>query len=193
MNGPISARIGSRGGVLCRWVGVGERIAILVCFTMSSRFSAHEYDHRPLSSPRSLVDLSPSSHPRSRVRSGSLGAEDQRSSVRTVRAHNITRQNIHFQQLLIDRRRRLGPSFFSPHHLRQRRQRRRQQQPSPTCGVRQQMCDRPTHVLLPSLRLPRQLPTQVRADSKGPAFFLVCSSSVPRRRTICVRRTVRTS
>jgi hypothetical protein len=66
---------------------------------MSSRFSAQDYDDRPLSSPRSLVDLSPSS--RARARSGSLGAEE-RSSIRintdlTVRAHNITRQNIHFQ------------------------------------------------------------------------------------------------
>jgi hypothetical protein len=93
---------------------------------MSSRFSAQDYDDRPLSSPRSLVDLSPSSHshisPRSRARarSGSLGTEDptipsqsqyypERSSIRintdlTVRAHNTTRQNIHFSrgQLLIE-------------------------------------------------------------------------------------------
>jgi hypothetical protein len=48
----------------------------LACFTMSSRFSAHDYDDRPLSSPRSLVDLSPSSHARARSASGSLGSED---------------------------------------------------------------------------------------------------------------------
>ena len=94
---------------------------------MSSRFSAQDYDDRPFSSPRSLVDLSPSSHshtPRSRsrarARSGSLGAVEpmiptqsethysERSNMRintdlTVRAHNTTRQNIHFQrQLLIE-------------------------------------------------------------------------------------------
>lgn len=79
----------------------------LCCFTMSS----NDYDDRPLSSPRSIVDLyTPRSRPR--VRSGSLGAEDptisththysERSSIRintdlTVRAHSITPQNIHFQ------------------------------------------------------------------------------------------------
>jgi hypothetical protein len=85
----------------------GWGIAIFVCFTMSSNDS----DDRPLSSPRSLVDLyTPPS--RARLRSGSLGAEhptisththhSERSNIRintdlTVRAHTITRQNIHFQ------------------------------------------------------------------------------------------------
>lgn len=44
---------------------------------MSSRFSNHNYDDRPLSSPRSLVDLTSPYTPRSRARSGSLGAEEE--------------------------------------------------------------------------------------------------------------------
>lgn len=55
--GPITARIGSHCG---RWKS-GRGIAILVFFTMSSRFAARDYDDRPLSSSRSLLDLSPSS------------------------------------------------------------------------------------------------------------------------------------
>ena len=59
-------------------LGWGIASLSFVCFTMSSRFSAQDYDDRPLSSARSLLDLSQSSHNthRSRARSGSLGAED---------------------------------------------------------------------------------------------------------------------
>jgi hypothetical protein len=69
--------------------------------------SAHDYDDRPLSSPRSLVDLSPSLLSlRSRVRSGSLGAEEpERSGIPRINTDLTVRQNIHFQQLLTDRRR----------------------------------------------------------------------------------------
>jgi hypothetical protein len=151
---------------------VSGGIAIFVCFTMSSRFSARDYDDRPLSSPRSLVDLSPSSHshsPRSRVRSGSLGAETEAPTISTqTERSNIrintdltvsvniffTRQKIYIPYRL-DRCRRLGldfgPSFFSLHA--ENRLCLRQRQPRPTRGVRHSMCDRLTHVLLPS-RLP---------------------------------------
>lgn len=111
--------LGSVHGVECCVDGkVSWGIAILVCFTMSSRFSAHDYDDRPLSSTRSFIDLSPSSHthpssrPRARPSSvSSLGREDraitiptkhtdddgERSSIRidtdfTVRIKYTTRQ-----------------------------------------------------------------------------------------------------
>ena len=58
---------------------------------MSSRFSTDDYDDRPLSSPRSLVDLSSPYTPRSRARSGSLGAEEEHEGtsmrINTVRTH----------------------------------------------------------------------------------------------------------
>ncbi|KAF8506845.1 hypothetical protein F5888DRAFT_1798075 [Russula emetica] len=52
---------------------------------MSSRFSAQDYDHRPLSSPRSLVDLSHSHTPPTRARSGSLGAQADIPTRSTIR------------------------------------------------------------------------------------------------------------
>ena len=131
------------------WMKSGWGISILcfVCFTMSSRFSAHGYDDDDsLSSHRSLVDLSPSSRtPRSRARSGSLGAEDptipgnaQRSSIRintelTVRIISIS------GSCFIDMWR--PTCLFSPHAENRPCWVR---QPRPSCG------DRPTHVLLPS-------------------------------------------
>ena len=82
-------------------------MSIFVCFTMSARLSAHDFDDHPRSTHESLVDLSSSS--RSHARSASVGSEDpgiprlaQRSSIQintdlTVR---IYMSNIHFQELL---------------------------------------------------------------------------------------------
>lgn len=68
----------------CKGWNGGVRRSIFVCFTMSARFSAHDFDDDPRSTRISFVDLS-SNTPRSRPRSGSVGSEDpvipQRSSI----------------------------------------------------------------------------------------------------------------
>jgi len=102
--------IGSR---VVRGMESGRRFSIFVCFTMSTRFSAHDFDDHPRPTLKSFVDLSPSSHtPRSHAAPASVGSElegptvphTQRSSIRinTDLSVRIYTSNILFQQLFIN-------------------------------------------------------------------------------------------